>query len=114
MKEETKSTTAEEVEITYSKGRGKSGKQYAYLRPAIKCWNRSRKVGGFDTDDLKSAISKAIKKHFHPVNYYNVNGRLIGSNSLKGALAEYWRVCDLSEIGHQFDVTETNGHERIN
>lgn len=94
------------VSVTYSNGRGKNGKQYAFVRPSAECFNRSRRVGGYDRQELNDAILKTVEKHFHPLNYYRVDGHVIGSNSEQGALAEYHRVCALSDVGKRFEVKQ--------
>ncbi len=94
------------VSVSYSNGRGKNGKQYAFVRPSAECFNRSRRVGGYDRQELNDAILKTVEKHFHPLNYYRVDGHVIGSNSEQGALAEYHRVCALSDVGKRFEVKQ--------
>ncbi|MEI6949797.1 hypothetical protein V9K67_21600 [Paraflavisolibacter sp. H34] len=93
-----------EVQIVYSHGRGSGGKLYAYVRPANDCFNRSRRVGGFTGAELEGAIQMCIEKWFTPCNYYLVEGCVIGSNSEKNALKEYWKVCDLKDMNQPFDV----------
>lgn len=38
------------------------------------------------------------------VIYYEINGKVIGSNSKENALKEYWRICELSEVGKPLPV----------
>lgn len=84
-------TTIEKVKVTYSNGRGKYGRQYAYIRPAKPCDNAGRRV-------LASNVSKSIERHFNPCYYWNVGDCLIGANSEDAAWKEYWRICKRSEI----------------
>lgn len=86
------------VNIIYSNGNGKGGKMYAFVRPDMKCFNRSRRV-------QPSRVAEEVKKWFTPMNYYIVDGETIGSNSEENALKEYWRVCDKEKIGKHFQVT---------
>lgn len=92
--------TMKGIEITYSDGRGKSGQQYAYIRPAGKCRNKSRRCAVQD-------IQKTIDRYFAPeVKYYEVDGFTIGSNSPDNGLKEYYRICDKRLIGVKFEVKE--------
>ena len=92
------------VKISYSNGRGRSGKRYAYIRPSLKCFNRSRRC-------RVNRIEQTIAKHFPVVNYYQVDGFVIGAKNVRSALGEYWRVCELNKIGDEFPVELiTAGH----
>lgn len=91
----------EHIKIEYSRGRGKYGKQYVYVRPSKKCFNRSRR---WTPDKLQ----QGIEKHFPVVHYYLIDGFVIGAKNPEFALMEYYRVCDPSKIGQPFDVTEIN------
>lgn len=86
------------VEVTYSRGRGRSGTEYAYLRPAGKCFNRSRRVRA-------DRVDSCMKIHFPHINYYLVDGHVIGAKDENFALREYWRVCERNKIGKQFPVS---------
>lgn len=85
--------------IKYSNGRGKNGQQYAYLRPSKKCSNRSRRV-------LVRNIQKAIDKHFSEVNYFWIDGLIIGAKNDQFALKEYWRVCNKKYIGKHREIKQ--------
>lgn len=90
----------DQINIEFSAGRGKRGRAFAYIRPAKQCLNRSRRVDICLIDDT-------IKKWFSPlVNYYQINGAIIGSNNPKNALKEYYRVCKRENIGQKFEVVE--------
>lgn len=86
------------IEITCSYGRGKSGRKYAYIRPAKKCRNRSRRCS-------RDKIAACIERHFPVVYYYHVDGFVIGAKDPQSALKEYWRVCEKEKIGKVFEVT---------
>ena len=86
------------ITIDYSAGRGKYGRQYAYIRPAGNCHNRSRRV-------RVDMIGSIIQKHFPEVHYYLVNGITIGAKNEDCALREYWRVCDRELIGKPAQIT---------
>lgn len=97
--------TQTDIVIHISNGRGKNGKVYKTIRPLAKCFNRSRKVGGYSTQELKEKTEKVINKWFSPkVILYKVDGEIIGSNSKENALKEYWRVCDVWKIKQHFEV----------
>lgn len=89
----------EHIKITYSNGRGKYGQQYAYIRPAMECFNRSRRV-------LAEKLQGEIARHFpgNKVNYYKVGDYCIGAKDEKAAIKEYWRVCNRGDIGRNIDV----------
>ena len=87
----------EHIKIEYSAGHAKYGRQFAYIRPAGKCSNRSRRV-------LVEKLACAIKTHFPTVNYYLVDGLKIGAKSEQFALKEYWRICDKSKINKPVEV----------
>lgn len=90
----------QDITITQSNGRGKGGKSYYFIRPLAKCDNRSRKVGGFNYQEIQPKIDKVIAKWYFPiVILYQVEDMVIGSNSKENALKEYWRVCDPNDIG---------------
>jgi hypothetical protein len=87
----------DDVIVERSKGRGQNGKAYMFVRPAKKCMNRSRRV----TPDK---VQLTTDVYFTPMNYYLVNGWIIGSNTERNALKEYWRVCANEDIGKEFTV----------
>jgi hypothetical protein len=75
------------IEITVSGGSGRAGQRFAYVRPARKCFNASRR---FRLDKL----AEGIAKHFPEVYYFRVDGQyVIGAKDATAALAEYRRVC---------------------
>ena len=88
----------EHVKIEYSNGRGKHGRQFAYVRPSGKCSNRSRRCAAYKVNEF-------VAKHFPVVNYYKVDGLVIGAKNEQFALKEYWRICDQNDIGKRFKVT---------
>ena len=79
------------VKVEISSGRGKYGKQYAYIRPAKPCANRSRRVAAMDVD-------KWVRIIFPKVNYWNIGGLVIGARDEDHAWTEYWRVCEKEQI----------------
>lgn len=83
------------IEVMHSKGYGKNGKMYAYIHPGVRvrCFNRSRRVGGYTRDELSEAINRCIEKWFTPLVEYEICGQIIYSNCEKNALKEFWRVC---------------------
>lgn len=87
------------VKIDYSAGRGKNGNRYAYIRPAGKCHNRSRRVSA-DAD----RVLDTIERHFPEVKYYKIEGLVIGAKSPEFALREFWRICERKDIGKPFQV----------
>jgi len=93
----------EGVNITYSEGRCRGARRYAYIRPAGKCHNRSHRV----SCDI-GKIPAFLEKHFPEVKYYLVDSLVIGAKDEKSALSEFWRVCEKSKIGQAFAVVEIN------
>lgn len=89
------------VSIRVLDGFSKNGEQYVYIRPSKDCFNRSRRC-------LRKRENDVIKKWFTPVNYYIIQGKIIGSNSELNALREFWRVCDKSDIGKYFSISPAN------
>jgi len=85
------------VLITYSNGRCKYGRKFAFVRPEMKCANKSRR---FDMRNLETGISH----HFPNVTYYLIDGLVIGAKNEKFALREFWRVCEKSKVGHVFEA----------
>lgn len=93
------------IKIEYSRGRAKSGKKHAFVRPDYPCFNKSRKASGFYDSDLNENISKILRKWFQPELFvYEIDGHIIVSNSDKNALSEYWNVCERTDIGKNFEV----------
>lgn len=78
------------VDVRFSNGRGRSGQQYAFIRPALKCFNRSRRC-------RVDQIELVIEEHFPVVNYYKIDGEIIGAKNEEFALKEYWRVCAIED-----------------
>lgn len=89
------------IKVEYSNGSAKNGRVFAYFRPAGKCSNRSRRV---PVDKLESAI----QTHFPCVNYYQVDGCIIGAKNETFALKEYWRICERSKINKPVEVIYSN------
>lgn len=87
-----------QIQVEYSAGRGKYGRQYAYIRPAGNCHNKSRRVSA-------DQVESTIEKHFPNVNYYLINGLVIGAKDPDFALKEFWRVCERQQVGKAFPVT---------
>jgi hypothetical protein len=83
-----------DVQITYSEGRGKAGRRYAFIRPLFKCQNKSHRVIAD-----RNKIQEFIEKNFPNVNYYKVDGLVIGAKSEQFAMKEFWRICEKSKIG---------------
>lgn len=98
----------EAININFSIGKGKGGKKYAYIRPKANCFNRDRKVGGFTKNELRVQIIKCIEKYYFPIRYYELENHIIGANNEDNALKEYWRVCDLKDVGKQFVIKNIN------
>ena len=87
----------EHVKIEYSNGRAKNGRTFAYFRPAGKCSNRSRRVP-------VEKLASAIDTYFPSVNYYLIDGIIIGAKNEAFALKEYWRVCEKSKVNKPSEV----------
>jgi len=49
-------------------------------------------------------LDALLEKHFPVVNYYMVNGWRIGAKDEKFALREYWRICEVGQIGKDVPV----------
>lgn len=95
----------DDVKITRSNGRGKGGKSFYFIRPLSECNNRSRKVGGFNYQEIQPRIDRLIAKWYSPrIILYQVADMVIGSNSKENALKEYWRVCERKNIGVNKEV----------
>lgn len=82
----------EQVKVDYSNGKGKNGSRFAFVRPAEKCANRSRR---FRVEGLEAGI----EAYFSEVKYYLVGGLKIGAKNESMALREYWRVCEKAQFG---------------
>lgn len=85
------------VKIEYSNGRGKYGRMFAFIRPADKCSNRSRRVP-------LERLGQTISIHFPEINYYKIGGLIIGAKNETFALKEYWRICEKSKINQPCEV----------
>lgn len=96
---EEKELIEKNVSVCYSRGYGKGGKRYYYIRPKDDCYNQSRKVSGWTGDELFDAIVRCVKKWYEPIQYFMIEGKIIGSNNEENALKEWWRVCEKSQIG---------------
>jgi hypothetical protein len=94
------------INVSYSNGYGKNGKVHVYVRPEKECRNKSRKVSGLYKEIIAGKLDKLIDKWYNPMKYYLVDGHVIGSNSEKNALTEYWRLVERSDIGKIFPVKE--------
>lgn len=81
------------VKVTYSRGRGKYGKLYAYIRPGKPCANRSRRVEVHQVDKWIEILYPAGEVH-----YWRIGGLVIGARDEDQAWREYWRVCERSQI----------------
>ena len=89
------------VKIVRSRGRNKDAMPVFFVRPLNACENRSRRFMGYKRRD------DGIHRWFGPmVIYYLVDGHLIGSNSPKNALKEYWRICSIEKVKQKFEVKE--------
>lgn len=86
------------VKITYSAGRGKNGKCFAYVRPNFPCLNRSVRVDCDSLDSYMKNIGSMLK--------FLVNGAVIGAESKEKALKEYYKVCDKADRGKCFEVQQ--------
>lgn len=98
-----------DVEVRRSNGRGKDGKTYYFIRPFAECFNRSRKVSGWTSQEINDKIEKVIAKWYSPrVILYQIEGTIIGSNSKENALKEWWRVCEIEKIKQLTEVELLN------
>lgn len=96
------------IDACYSCGSGAYGNRYLYLRPNFECFNKSRRVGGYQ-DEVLAKAEKVIEKWYYPsIQLYKIDGHVIASNNPENALKEYWRVCDCNKRNVQFDVTFLN------
>lgn len=93
-----------QIIIKHSRGYGKNGKISAYIRPKEYCFNRDRKVSAFSNQELSGKISDCVKKYYEPIKYYEIKGKIIGSNNEENALKEWWRVCEKDDIGIRINV----------
>lgn len=91
------------MKIEKSIGRTKSGAQVYYLRPDGECINRSYRITCIDEDEYKAKVSK-IEKKIKPEIQWLIDGYKVIANNSNQALREYWRVCDKSKIGKDFEV----------
>ena len=89
------------VKVEYSNGKGKSGKNYAFIRPSGKCSNRSRRVEA-------SKVKQAIDEHFPNVNYYEIGGLVIGAKNPEFAVKEFYRVCEKQSVNKPFEPVLLN------
>lgn len=103
--------------ITQSKGSGRNGKMYCFVSaeaPSVNAdvskGHRPRRVGGYTTEELNQSVRAIAKKWFFPLRYFLVTdgdkNYWVASNSEENALKEYWRVCEVQDIGKEFPVTE--------
>lgn len=96
------------IDACYSSGSGAYGNRYLYLRPNFECFNKSRRVGGYQEEVLAKA-EKVIEKWYYPaIQLYVIDGHVIASNSPDNALKEYWRVCDWGKRKQIFEVELLN------
>lgn len=97
--------TQDDILVQKSNGFGKSGRMIKFIRPKEPCFNKSRKISGYTPDEIRQKEENTIRKWFSPrIILYRIEGHIIGSNSKENALKEYWRVCDIDKVGHQFEV----------
>lgn len=87
----------QQVEIQYSLGKGKNGRQFAFVRPSGNCSNKSRRVA-------VEKIEQVIKKYFPVVNYYRIDDLKIGAKDEQFAVKEYYRICEKSKINKPVNV----------
>lgn len=92
------------IHAYWSHGSGQYGKKYLILHPNVDCFNKSRKVSGFKDGEVFEKAEKVINRWYHPLSIYEIDGRVIASNSEQNALKEYWRVCSYEKIKKQFEV----------
>lgn len=93
------------IEAVYSNGRGMANMQYVYLRPRVKCDNKSRRVGAFYKDELWRKVDKVAKKWYSPeIKLYKIDNNIIASNNEENALKEWWKICDRQFIKMPFPV----------
>jgi len=93
------------VKYERSGGRAKWGVPVFFVRPALPCGNSSRRYVGYDK------LRKGIARWYGPkIIYFVIEGHVIGSNSEKNALREYWRICDKENIGKIFYVKPLQQH----
>lgn len=95
---------SKDVRVIHSLGRGSGGRISCYIRPKEAGFNRDRKVSAFSSKELKDKIIACITKYYTPITYYYCEGYIIGSNTDKNALKEYWPVCDRKDIGNKFEI----------
>lgn len=96
-----------QVKRTESNGCGKDGRKTIFLHPDCECFNRSRSVKFFTKEEAEQKIEKIIDKWYSPeIKRYEIDGRVIASNSAANAVKEYWRVCDPKHIGKPFEAAE--------
>lgn len=101
--DKTATPTVDEVGVKTerSSGKSKAGIPIFYVRPAISCYNKSRRYVGYQK------MNAGIKRWYYPkVRYFLVDNYLIGANKEKNSLKEYWRICDTDKIGVEFKVVE--------
>jgi hypothetical protein len=97
-----------DIRIDASNGRTTDNlKIVRYIRPVYECFNRARKVTGFTSSEVNRKINNVVAKWYSPkVILYKIEGWVIASNSKRNALCEYWRVCDMKDVGKEFEVQE--------
>ena len=78
------------VKISYKRKR--SAKVNYYVRPAGDCYNKPRKVTASTPDEFIRKIIACVRKYYHPIWYYIINGKVIGSNNKENAQKEYIRA----------------------
>lgn len=91
------------VKIERSFGQSKTGIPIFYVRPLQACNNKSHRCVGYNKKE------RTVWKWFYPeINYYEIKNCVIGSNSERNALKEFWRVCSKEEIGVIVEVKKIN------
>jgi hypothetical protein len=102
------------VSVTYSRGRAKYRRNVYFVMPNSQtCRNRSRRIVAQDGDKAYYKLIGVIKKWYFPLNEYKVDGLIICSNSESNALSEYWRICEKSKVGVNFEVL-SRGNKKEN
>lgn len=93
-----------QVRVTRSLGRARGGIQYYYIRPALKCLNRSRRV-------RSDRVQWTIDKHYPVVNYYRIDGVVIGAKDEDSARKEYKKVCEMRKQREYFEAELIPGYD---
>ena len=87
-----------------SRGRAKGGKVVIFLRPALKCRNRSWRISGVSVGECIQKAESKVKDRFYPLMLFKVDGLVIAANGDKTARLEYDRICEREKIGREHPV----------